>query len=133
MNKHCTQIISAKRKKKKAHSFTSIEPENKRLCGRVSLCLHEVVEERPLALVIHANVARVLPEAHLRLPGELRDPLRSGSVARTQLVAAGSSDEHQGQGQWPGEAHWRRHRLQGKGSERVHRWRERVARTGRGA
>ena len=79
---------------------TAIEPEDERLGGGVDVGLHEVVEQGPLAAVVHADVAGVLAEAHLRLPGEPPDPVRGGGspVARTRTAQRGR-DEHQHQRQ----------------------------------
>lgn len=78
--------------------LTAVEPEDERLGGRVGgIGLHEVVEQGPLAaaVAVHADVAGVLAEAHLRLPGEPRDPVRGGrgGCAGSRTAERGR-DEH---------------------------------------
>lgn len=95
---------------------TAVEPEDERLGGGVhDVGLHEVVEQGALAAAaaaaaVHADVARVLGEAHLRLPREPPDPVRGGGsvVASTRTAQRGRDDEHQRQRQRPaaGGARW---------------------------
>jgi hypothetical protein len=85
---------------------TAVEPEDERLGGGVhDVGLHEVVEQGALAAAaVHGDVARVLGEAHLRLPREPPDPVRGGGgsvVASTRTAQRGRGDEHQRQRQRP--------------------------------
>jgi len=64
-------------------NFTSIEPENQRFLGSISVGLHKVVEERLPVCVVEVDVAGILLEKRTRrLPGQLGDPVRLlGSLA----------------------------------------------------
>ena len=92
-------------------NFTSIEPENQRFFGSISVGLHKVVEERLPVCVIEADVAGILLENRTRrLPGQQGDPVRLlGSLAGGEgLPREHGDDDRDGEAQRHGVR--RRHR-----------------------